>query len=180
MRRCRHTVCFLLAVALVGVPLILESCAASGVGRSGTSTSNWAQYHDQLYPFQLPIPPGWQVHVQTNANCDHSVDFLPSGAAVPIGPIGAERLFVRVVAGCPDWRATLDDPNEMQSGTTTIFGVAAVVYDDHSLPGWTNRTAVAHFGAHQYIFNVQAPANRAQQDVGLFTHVLQGFRYQGT
>jgi phosphatidylglycerophosphate synthase len=25
-------------------------------------TTGWAIYHDPHYPFQLPIPPGWQLH----------------------------------------------------------------------------------------------------------------------
>lgn len=175
MRLRKHTASLLLTVALLCATLVLASC---GTSTASASSSSWAQYHDKIYPFQIPIPSGWHVYVQTNANCDHTVDVLPPGATVPVGPIGAERIAVRVVSGCPEWRGTLDDSAEVQTGRITICGVPAVVYDNNSDPGWTNRTAVANFGGHQYLFNVQAPPNKAQQDVGLFAHVLQGFRYQ--
>lgn len=174
----RHTIIrFLLMIVLLGAMAFLASCGESS---AGASPAGWTIYHDQMFPFQLPIPPHWHVNVQTNAQCDHTVEILPPGAAAPVGPIGAERIAVRVLAGCPEWRGTLDDAAEVQAGSTTIFGAKATVYNNSSDPGWTNRTAVAHFGGHQYVFNVQAPASKVRQDVALYEHMLQGFQYQGS
>ncbi len=192
-----------LAGALLCILLALAGCQASvgsfTVGAAPASLtptlpSGWTWYHDSVYPFDAPVPPGWQAHgfwhwvSRTPEKCQREVDLVPpvSQAGYVSNPDRVPEIVKITVANtCPDFVPARDNHWLTPAGTSTIAGASAAVYtaiDDVS----DQRVAIARFGGRQYVFNfynqygggANARAHDAAQ-VALYATILKGFVYHG-
>lgn len=183
-----HYVRRLLLVAILmccAAPLI-AGCAQQQQQGIPPIAQGWTWYHDSRFGFQMPVPPNWRTGswIATPgqiADCAYHVDLLPPTSAGQPGP-GAEEdepllMSVVVRVKCSPWRGTQDDPHFTQEQQPiTISGKPSILYDDDISGYGIQRVAVADFGGHQYLFNLQAPPKSAQQDLTLYKQMLQGFR----
>jgi hypothetical protein len=173
-----------LLVAFLSVTLLLiAACGQSAPARS--ATADWKVYHDSRFPFQMPIPPGWQVGAVIGDsggvdNCEYFVDVVPPGTdapyAMPIIMRLHEMMWIRVNMKCAPFSP--EDDHLVSVERLTISDAPAVLYnqgqDDHN-----SLTAVAVFDNHQFTFDVESyvSAKAAQQDLKYFREMLKGFQY---
>lgn len=191
-----------LAGAMLCIALALAGCQASAgpltVGAAPASPtptlpSGWTWYHDSVYPFDAPVPPGWQAHgfwywvTRAEEHCMREVDLVPpvSQAGYVSNPDRAPEIVkIIVYASCAD--ASAGQPNHWfaPAGATTIDGVSASVYTAIDDVG-DGRMAIARFGGLQYDFsfyNQYGPVNTRADDatqVALYATILKDFLYHG-
>lgn len=182
--------CVLLALA--GCQLAV-SPLSFGPMPTPTLPSGWTWYHDSVYPFDAPVPPGWQAHgfwywfTRTPEKCMREVDFVP-----PVSQIGyvsnpervPEMVKISVANTCPDFVPAVDDQHLSPAGTTTIDGASASVYTEIDDLG-DQRVAITRLGGHQYVFSFYSEYGSANPRSGdaaqleLYNTVLKGFVYHG-
>lgn len=191
-----------LAGSLLFALLTLGGCQASvgsfTVGAAPASPTptlprGWTWYHDSVYPFDAPVPPGWQAHgfwnwtSSTPEQCQREVDLVPpvSQAGYVSNPDRAPELVKIVVyASCADASAGQPSHWFAPADATTIDGVSASVYTAIDDVG-DQRMAIARFGGLQYDFsfyNEYGPVNPRADDaaqVDLYATILNGFLYHG-
>lgn len=183
--------CVLLALAGCQLPFAPPTAGASP---TPTLPSGWTWYHDSVYPFDAPIPPGWKVYgywnnVYSGDHCQRKVDLVPPVSQAGYRYASPDRQgpeFVSiVVAGtCPDFVPAYTDKHLSPAGTATIDGATATLYMQRDEAG-DARVAITRFGGRQYVFyftyeyGTATPQSGAQTQLTLFATLLKGFVYHG-
>lgn len=154
--------------------------------------SGWTWYHDNVYSFDLPVPPGWQAHAYWNDmyvgdHCQRKVDLVPpaSQSVYIIAPDrqGPELVSLAIAVTCPDFDPAQDSHWLRPAGTMTIDGARATLYTASDDIG-DQRMAITRFGGHQYTFSYYdeygptTPQSQDAAEVALYQLILKDFRYR--
>jgi hypothetical protein len=107
---------------------------------------------------------------------------VPGGDMKSLTP---ERFTVSVSGACGEWNLPEDNHNFTSANqSVTVNGASASLWtsdDDYHV----RRVALAHFGGHQYVFDLEydfgpdTPASGASAQLAIYMQVLQGFKYTG-
>lgn len=157
-----------------------------------TLPSGWTWYHDSVYPFEAPVPPGWQAHgywneISRGDHCQRKLDLVPpvSQDVYQSNPYRLpEFISITIATTCPDFVPARDNQHLSPAGKTTIVGAAASMYTQIDDLG-DQRVAITRFGGHQYVFsfyNEYGSANPQSDDaaqLALYDTLLKDFVYQG-
>jgi hypothetical protein len=172
-----------------------STAAASSATPLATAlpTTGWAIYRDARYPFELPIPPGWQLHALswpqegTGSCAYYDVGIFPPDVkpilTEPLTETNQELVEVSVSLTCAP--AVFDSGQRWiaEGGAVTVGGTTTTVYDRTDPDGGPvlSRDCAAGpvFGRLQYIFYEQSPPSTAARDISVFRAILQGFQYMG-
>lgn len=175
--------------------LIGTGCGQASAGDPPLA-KGWTWYHDSQYAFRVPVPPGWNVgtyldYGMTNQVGIYDVFFFPPGSNAEPGPVPweshPELMAISIYVGIRDWQPS-DDPNfQPEPHPIFISGAQAILYDNDPPEYGVQRSAVTHFGGHQYMFLLHSGSStygppspaQIQQDLALYHQVLQGFTYTG-
>lgn len=152
----------------------------------------WTWYHDSQYPFDAPIPPGWQAQgywfwvTRDKEHCLRRVDLVPP-VSQPGYASNPDRLpaVVQIVipTTCSGW-GVAQEHDWTDAGATTIDGASAQQYAKSDEAG-IQQMAIAHLGGHQYIFyfsyeyTTETPQSQAPADIALYQTILKNFFYHG-
>jgi hypothetical protein len=188
------------ACLLMVVCLLVSACgSAQGAGSSDPPLpEGWSWYHDVRFPYQAPIPPGWQTVAfndwtyGTPRDCVRKAFFLPPGSHTEAeflspAPRVPEYISIETMVDCPE-RTASDNPNYQPLHDSLVIGGAPADFYGYGPDGYgLHRLAVAHFGGHQYLMtfvyeyeSTISPAQRQQHDLDWYMQVLRGFKYTGT
>jgi hypothetical protein len=148
----------------------------------------WTIYHDPHYPFQLPIPKGWQLHAyswpqQGAGSCAYyGVGLFPPEVTPvltpPLSETNRELIEVSISLTCAP--AVFDSVGGWFTETTpvSVSGIRTNAYDRDDV--LSRRCAAGSlFGGRQYIFYEQSPPSTAARDISVFHALLAGFQYTG-
>ncbi|MGZ3676730.1 MAG: hypothetical protein ACXVCO_20690, partial [Ktedonobacterales bacterium] len=152
---------------------------------TAASTVGWIVYHDPRYPFQVPVPPQWQVAASTDSTPATSCTwyeanmFPPDRKPVlsgPIAEVNQEVIYISFERDCPPV-----DPASWgtPSSSITINGIDTTLYGRTSPDDYIQRLAVITLGGSECHFYMQSPANTAKRDLSVFLGMLSGFKYSG-
>lgn len=187
--------------ALLVCLLALSGCQFFWQSSLPQLPKGWGWYHDSVYPFDLPVPAGWQAfgywtEVTQGDHCYRTVDLIPATEEQQYRS-DPFRIFERIslsVAVNPNNCAR--DPNPVHSpwkvaGATTLGGKAATLYTNvNNAADFDLRLVVASFGGRHYSLDFYdekssflAPIQQFQQlDAGLlriYDIVRKNFTYHG-
>ncbi|HLZ22436.1 MAG TPA: hypothetical protein VKQ30_09975, partial [Ktedonobacterales bacterium] len=163
--------------------LVITACGSSTTAKQ---SQGWIVYHDNRFPFALPIPPDWHVSPITNtlstgATCDYTVRVFPPDAKVDMNnelSQVAEQVYVRVILGCDRWPiGGHDEFYTPEPKPITISAAPATMYDSNPNAGWPEHVATAQFGGHEYLIGMRSPTENAQRDLATYLRIVQGFQY---
>ena len=192
--RCGLCVALLCALALSGC----QSFWQSSLPRLQKS---WGWYHDSVYPFDLPVPAGWQAfgywtEITQGDHCYRTVDVIPT-AEVPQYRSDPLRIFERISLSIPNQpanckREIISTPPQWKlAGSTLLGGKTAALYMNVNNAGdFDARSVVASFGSHQYTLGFydekttfEIPNPQFQQfdtsQLKIFDTVRVNFTYHG-
>jgi hypothetical protein len=155
---------------------------------TAASTVGWVVYHDPRYPFQVPVPPQWQVAASTDSTpattCTwYEANVFPPGRkpvlSGPITEVNQEVILISFQRDCPP-----ADPVRLGWGdpltSITISGFSTMLYGSTSpYGGDIPRIAVLTLGGSECHFYMQSPVNTAKRDLSVFLGMLSGFKYAG-
>jgi hypothetical protein len=189
-----QSVLVVLLLALLALPGCQVAIGPLMLGKPASPTlpHGWTWYHDGQFPFDAPIPPGWQAHgywywaTRDKELCQRRVDLVP-----PVSQPGyvsdpertPEGVQILIPNTCPAW-------NPPQGGawttaeSTTVDGAVAQQYVEKDDAG-IQHYAVAHFGGHQYVFyfnyeyGQDLPQSQATAEIALYNTILRTFVYHG-
>lgn len=149
-------------------------------------TTRWAIYRDQMFPFQMPLPPGWRYGAfvedrEGRTNCQEVVGLLPpnSSGAIVDGFDEAQQDYIAlyVTINCTPYDPT-GDPHDALEPSQVMFGGKMVHwYFDDLPPNSSSRVAVATFGNRSYEFLVVSPPSNTRADIALYLGMMKGFHY---
>jgi hypothetical protein len=164
-----------------------------------TLPAGWNWYHDARFPYQAPVPPGWQTVAFNDwtygepRDCVRKAFFLPPGSHTEAeylspSPRVPEYISIETMVNCPE-TDTSKIPLKPLPDKLVVSGAPASLYGDYwSDSGFSSlrRIAFTHFGGHQYSLDFRydapsptTPTERMQSDLALYMQLLQGFKYMG-
>lgn len=152
------------------------------------NTSGWAIYRDQMFPFQMPIPPRWRYGAfvenrEGQANCQEVVGFLPPNSTGPIVDGFAEKqeelIVLYVTISCTPYDPAGNPHNALMPSQAEFGGTTVNWYYSDLPPYSSSRVAVATFGDRGYDLALQAPTANAPRDIALYLGMMKDFRYLG-
>lgn len=187
-------IALLATLALAGCQVGPLTIGAAASPKLPTLPHGWSWYHDSVYPFDAPVPPGWQAHgywfwyISEAQSCARIVDFVPPGSqqgyveGTPDGLGHGVRLTIPK-DNCPPW-----GPAQLHGWThdkvTAIAGTSAQRYTKSDENG-VQQYVVAQLGGRQYLFSfdysytLSRPPAQASSQVALFDTILKDFAYHG-
>lgn len=171
--------------------LILSGCQFFWQSSLPQLPKGWSWYHDHVYPFDLPVPAGWQAfgywnEYVTGDHCVREVDLIPATWASTYH-YDLERVPEYVSLIVPTTCANRDPQNDQHltpAGSTTLDNRSASLYTEIDQVG-DIRAVVAQFGGHQYLlyfynqFDAQHNPPPDASQVAIFNTVRENFTYHG-
>jgi hypothetical protein len=156
----------------------------------------WATYHDPQFPFQVPIPPGWQPASLTwppqsdpSGFTYYIVQFFPPGPHGVPGPgassMAPELIEITITLSGPFTSSLAQNPGFYPEPGTVALGSTQVQLYDRGSPGNGRemvRAAETTLGTYPMLFEMHYLADGtwdpaiAQRDVALFLAMMQGYR----
>lgn len=189
-------VALLISIAVLTItvgPGVISAVSSRGSARP-TLPPGWTWYHDSVYPFDAPIPPGWQAHGYwnwigfNNDKCTRTLDLVPPVTQPRYAPspdgVSPEVVTLVIPTSCADFVPAMTDPHLKPSGAITIDGAKASVYMQLDEVG-DQRAVIVRFGGRQYDFHFyyeygpQTPQSGDAAQVALFNMILKNFTYHG-
>lgn len=153
----------------------------------------WSWYHDSVYPFDAPVPAGWQAHgywfwyTRDQPQCARIVDLVPPASqqkyieANPDGIWNAVR--ISIPGTCPPWDVA-QIHGFTNGATISIAGTSAQRYTKSDEAG-VQQYVVTEIGGRQYLFYFDysytstTPPAQASSQAALFDTILKDFAYHG-
>lgn len=188
-RKMQVLVAFMLALS--AALLLLPAC---GQATSDPRLANgWSWYHDARFTFRVPVPPGWRTGSftdgpLTNEECAYVVDFFPPGSKGQPSKGAQENepelISITVNVSCAEWQPSDDPYFKPDPHPVIVSGVQATLYNGDVPDSALQRTVVARFGGHQYLFSFHynygaaTPAAKGQHELSLYEQMLAGFAYR--
>lgn len=191
-----------LLLALCLALLVLPGCQmalgpfAIGGGTTPTLPVGWTWYHDSAFPFDAPVPPGWQAHGYwnwtdaSNKECQRKVDLVPpvtqpAYAQNPYNVRPFSELVTIVVADmCSDFVPSVDNPSLKLAGHVQIGSAHGSLYTQIDTVG-DEHVAITRLGGRQYVFTfyyqygTATPQAHAPTELKTFNTMLNDFVYRG-
>lgn len=193
------TMSYLIGLVLC-VPLTLAGCQITvgpltvGAAPTPTLPNGWTWYHDSVYLFDVPVPPGWRANgywneMRVGDRCQRKVDLVPPISQRVYMPApdrqGPELVSIVIPVTCPDFIPAVDNRHLAPAGTTKIDGATASLFTQIDEAG-DQRVAIARFGGRQFVFSYYleyGPSTPTQADdsaqIALYNTILQDFTYRG-
>lgn len=192
-------------VALLVCVLALSGCQFFWQSSSPQLPQGWSWYHDSAYPFDLPVPAGWQAFgywtgITPGEHCYRTVDLIPVTEAQEYrsDPL---RVFESISLSIPTYPADCElenvptTPRWKLAGSTSLGGKTAALYlgVDNSLDNgadFDTRMVEASFGGRQYSLgfydeksSFEIPSQQYQRfdasQLAIFDIVRNDFTYHG-
>lgn len=184
---------FIVLLAALALPGCQVGPLTIGAATPPTLPHGWSWYRDSAYPFDTPVPPGWQAHgywywyTRDKQLCDRVVDLVPPASQPtyiegnPDGVWNAVRITIPNT--CPEW-TTADLHGWTHAPTTTVAGTAAQRYTRSDEAG-IQQYVVTKIGGRQYVFYFDysytsaTPQPQASRRLAIFDTILKDFFYHG-